>query len=67
MPAAVGVPEMTPLAGLSPIPGGSDPTDTFQTTGGAPPWAARVRLYGLPTVPRGSDVVVTLGGSGVVA
>ena len=42
VPAAVGVPEMAPLLGLSVRPGGRDPLATDQVYGRVPPLAVNV-------------------------
>src|SRR5205807_7892659 len=51
MPLAVGVPERTPVAGLSVRPGGSVPELIVKLTGGVPPFCVKVWLNGTPTVP----------------
>ncbi len=66
MPAACGVPEIRPVVGLKPTPGGRLPLGA-NVTGAAPPVWASVVEYALPTVPHASDAVVTVGGIGVVA
>lgn len=51
-PAAVGVPEMTPvLERVSPA--GSDPESTVQVFAPLPPVASKVCEYGVPTTPAG--------------
>ena len=57
--AAVGVPEMTPVAAASVRPAGSVPLVSRHVYGAVPPDAARVAAYVEPMVPAGSDVVVT--------
>jgi hypothetical protein len=57
-PAVVGVPPITPVADKL-KPAGSVPEDTHQLYGAVPPVAASVWLYAVPTVPAGSEVVVT--------
>jgi hypothetical protein len=58
VPAAVGVPLMTP-AELSDKPAGSLPAEMVQLSSPVPPLAANVCEYALPVVPPGSDDVVT--------
>ncbi len=60
--AAVGVPEMTPLLGSRLRPEGKVPVARLQVYGGVPPEAAKVVLYGMPTMPAGNVVVVTISG-----
>src|SRR5579883_1669094 len=55
----VGVPEMVPPA-LSVSPVGSAPAETVHALPPAPPLAASVCEYANPTLPFGSDVVVTV-------
>ena len=57
--AVVGVPAITPLAGVSDKPAGNEPALIDQVSGGVPPVAANVAVYALPTCATGSDVVVT--------
>ena len=45
VPAADGIPEITPLLGLSVTPVGNAP-ENLQVNGGAPPVATNVLLYG---------------------
>lgn len=63
VPAAVGVPDITPVEEAKVKPGGSVPV-TLQVKGAVPPLRWRVWLYGVPTVPLGSEVVVMFGGIG---
>jgi hypothetical protein len=58
--AAVGVPLRTPVADRL-RPAGSVPAETDQLYGVVPPVAASDWLYAVPTVPPGSEVVVTVG------
>src|ERR1035437_3844435 len=51
VPAAVGVPLMTPVFVLSVRPGGSDPAMSEKTSGGTPPVATKEAVKGLPTTP----------------
>ncbi len=62
VPAAVGVPLMAPL-GASVRPGGSEPAFVDQLLPPVPPLAERLRLYGVPTTPAGSDMVLILSGA----
>ena len=62
----VGVPEITPVDGSSDNPVGSVPESTAHVIG-AVPVAASVWLYAVSTTPRGSDVVVMVGGAGVIS
>ena len=59
MTVAVGVPPRAPLALLNVMPAGSVPAVSAQVYGAVPPVAASVALYGAPTWPFGSEVVVT--------
>jgi len=63
VPAAVGIPEMTPLTPLSPRPFGKAPPVTDHTYGGTPPVPASVWLYVTPMVPlfNVEFVVITSG------
>jgi hypothetical protein len=63
VPAVVGVPDSTPPEERV-SPAGSVPADTDQLYGTAPPVAANVWLYGVPTVPGGSEAVVIVGAAG---
>src|SRR5262247_3467281 len=54
VPAAVGVPVIAPVLGVSVSPAGSVPLASAQVYGGVPPLAATVALYGWVTVPPGS-------------
>lgn len=62
VPLVVGVPEITPVEGLSESPGGKAPDEIDQVYGVVPPLAARVREYETPTLPLGSDEVVIVRG-----
>jgi len=64
-PIAVGVPEITPAV-ESVNPPGSAPLNIDHEIG-AVPSATKVTLYGVPVVPPVSEVVVIVGGMGVVA
>jgi hypothetical protein len=59
VPAAVGVPVMVP-PWVSDRPAGSEPVVVDHVLPPVPPPAASVRLYAVPTVPGGSDVVLIL-------
>jgi hypothetical protein len=59
VPAAVGVPDITP-APESVKPPGNEPLSLLHVMG-ASPVASSVRLYAVPTVPLGNDAVVTVG------
>ena len=54
VPAAVGVPEMTPLDELRVRPFGSAPLESVKVYGAVPPTADTVWLYGEPIAPLGS-------------
>jgi len=58
LPAAVGVPERTPL--LSVTPAGNDPLTTEKVYGAVPPLAVIVCVYAAATVPAGTVVCVTV-------
>ena len=62
VPEDVGVPEITPVETLRASPGGREPALFDQVYGLLPPFAVSVVEYGVPTLPGGSDVVVTAGG-----
>ena len=53
-PDVVGVPEMTPVVGLSVSPVGKAPPETANVYGATPPDAMIVWLYGFPTAAGGS-------------
>src|SRR5580700_6836037 len=57
-PAAVGIPEITPVFGLRLRPDGSDPDSTEYAYDPIPPVASRDAEYDSPTAPDGSAVVV---------
>jgi len=61
--AVVGVPLITPVAGVKLRPVGRLPTDIAHVIG-AVPVAARVWLYAVPTVPAGKEAVVIVGATG---
>ena len=63
VPSVVGVPEITPAAD-NVRPAGGVPDVTDHKYGGAPPLAAKLWEYSVPTVPFGSgdDVVIESGG-----
>jgi hypothetical protein len=61
VPAAVAVPLIVPLA-ESERPAGSEPVDIDQALPPVPPLADSVWLYADPTVPLGSEDVVTING-----
>jgi hypothetical protein len=58
-PAVVGVPEIFPVVVVSVNPAGKVPDEMDQVYGMEPPVAAKVVVYGVPTVPPGNEVVVT--------
>ena len=60
--AAEGVPEI--VAPLSESPAGSEPDTMDQVYVPVPPLAASACEYGEPTIPLGSDAVVTVSGGG---
>src|SRR4029077_703859 len=62
VPAAVGVPEITPVDATRLNPAGSVPALTLQVYGVVPPLACSVVEYAVPAAPPGNDVVVTVGG-----
>jgi len=62
VPTVVGVPKMTPVEALRVSPGGSEPTDTDQVSGGFTLNAVRVAEYAVPTWPPGTEVVVIANG-----
>ena len=62
VPAADGVPEIAPVAGVRLSPAGSEPVLTLHVTGGVPPLVCRDAEYEVPVVPAGSDVVVITSG-----
>ena len=65
VPAVVGVPEIAPpVARLRPA--GSVPLAIDQLYGGVPPDAASDCEYAVPTVPLGSDAVVTASVGGLI-
>jgi hypothetical protein len=55
--AAVGVPEITPVAAARDNPAGRLPAETLHEYGVRPPVADRTALYAAPTVPLGTEVV----------
>ena len=64
---ANGVPLITPVKAFSVNPGGSEPVLTVHLLyGGVPPAAESVAEYALPTVPSGSELVVTAGDIAVI-
>ena len=67
VPAAVGVPEITPVDATRLNPAGNVPALTLQVYGVVPPLACSVVEYAVPAVPPGNDVVVTVGGCGAAA
>jgi hypothetical protein len=62
VPAAVGVPAIAPLSGLSVRPGGRDPLAINQAYGVVPPLAVNVAEHATLTVPAARDVVVMVIG-----
>jgi hypothetical protein len=67
VPAAVGVPEITPVDATRLNPAGNVPALTLQLYGVVPPLACSAVEYAVPAVPPGSDVVVTVGGCAAAA
>ena len=67
VPAAVGVPLICPVELLSVSPAGREPALIDQLYGVVPPLACNVVEYAVPTVPPGSDEVVTVGGCAAAA
>jgi len=65
--AAVGVPEMTPVAAARANPAGRAPLVIRQVYGAVPPDAAKVAAYVAPTVPFGSVVVLIDSGGMLLA
>jgi len=65
VPEAVGVPEITPVAGSRFRFCGSVPVTMLQLSGGVPPMAFTGWLYAWPTNPSGSEVVVVDSGGGI--
>ena len=63
VPAVVGVPEMAPVLLLRVRPGGKEPLAIDQLYGRVPPLALRTRVYGILTLPVGSDAVVIVKGT----
>ena len=64
VPAAEGVPEMTPVLPLTDRPAGSEPPEIDQANGDVPPEADSAAEYETFTVPPGSDDVVIDSGAG---
>lgn len=62
VPEDVGVPEITPVEALRTSPNGREPALIDHVYGVFPAFAVSVAEYGVPTLPCGSDVVVTFGG-----
>jgi hypothetical protein len=65
VPAAVGVPEIVPTFRLKPA--GREPLLTVHVYPPVPPLAVSACEYAAPTVPPGSDAVVTVSGGGAIA
>jgi hypothetical protein len=65
VPAVVGVPLIAPLA-ASDSPAGSEPTVVDHVLPPDPPLATRVCEYATPTVPLGSEEVVTVNCGGAM-
>ena len=61
-PAIVGVPRISPVAGVNDKPFGSAPLARFQVYGGVPPAALTRQEYTPPTPPTGSEAVVICTG-----
>jgi hypothetical protein len=62
VPAAVGVPEIVPLAAASVRPAGNAPELMLQLYGVVPPLAANVVVYAVPTCAEGTELVVICTG-----
>ena len=62
VPAAVGVPEIVPLAAASVRPAGNAPELMLQLYGVVPPLAAKVVVYAVPTCAEGTELVVICTG-----
>lgn len=67
VPAAVGVPEITPVAAFRVRPAGIEPALMDQLYGVKPPVACKVALYAVPATAFVSVVVVMTRGGGAVA
>jgi hypothetical protein len=63
VPAAVGVPLITPVEAFRLNPAGRVPAETDQLYGVVPPVAVIVWLYAVPTVPAGSGLAVEIVGA----
>src|SRR6185437_5503051 len=66
VPAAVGVPEMAPVAALKVRPAGSEPLEIFVVNAGVPPAETIVVLYGDPTIPTGGAPISVGSGLTVI-
>jgi hypothetical protein len=60
-PGAVGLPEITPEAGLRVRPGGREPPVTDHVQGHASGAAINVVVYGVPTCPLGKELGKMVG------
>lgn len=67
LPAAVGVPEITPVAALKARPAGRDPPARLNVKGAVPPEAVSVVEYATPTWPAGGVPESTGSGFTVMA
>jgi hypothetical protein len=64
VPSAVGVPLITPVLVFNVSPPGSVPEFNDQVYEGVPPVAVSANMYGWPTIPLGSAVVVIMSEAG---
>jgi hypothetical protein len=65
-PAAVGVPEITPVVASIVKPVGKVPVLSVKLNGSAPLLTTRAKLYGVPTVPERPDTGVLTTGLSVI-
>ena len=66
VPAAVGIPEIAPVAALNASPAGSDPLEMLVVSAAVPPAEIMVALYGDPTTPAGGTPVSVGSGLTVI-
>jgi hypothetical protein len=62
--AAIGIPEIVPVVASRTRPGGSEPLTVDHESGGVPPVAVSVAVYGPPVCPEGNALIVMLRGVG---
>jgi hypothetical protein len=67
VPLVVGVPEITPVLAERTSPAGSCPEVRLHVYAGVPPVAARVAVYGVPTMLCGRTVVEIAKGAALTA